>query len=148
MILMDRYGINKRRAWFFIFFRCPSEFTEPSTHFFWYMQVCNGLIMLAAHFVILTAGTLLFLSVSLFKGRTELRNSLWGAVSTVEITWRPACAMQTWVSLTLDNCKKVDKNSYDWPIRRLFLTNKALAASSFTLLLKYTQPLISGDWQK
>jgi hypothetical protein len=27
----------------------------------------------------------------------------------VEITWRPAGALQTWVGLTLDDCKKVDK---------------------------------------
>ncbi len=25
------------------------------------------------------------------------------------ITWRPACALQTWVALTLDNFKKADK---------------------------------------
>ncbi len=28
--------------------------------------------------------------------------------ASVEITWRPAYALQTWVGLTLDKCKKVD----------------------------------------
>ncbi len=36
-------------------------------------------------------------------------NSPSGAASIVEITWRPAGALLTWVGLTLDNCKKADE---------------------------------------
>ncbi len=42
--------LKKRRAWFLIFFRYLSEFTEPFTYFFRLMRVFVGLIMLAAYF--------------------------------------------------------------------------------------------------
>ncbi len=44
-----------------------------------------------------------------FQRQNWGHNSLWGAVSVVEITWRAAGALQVWVGLTLDNCKKADK---------------------------------------
>jgi|688.fasta_scaffold1121042_1 hypothetical protein len=36
-------------------------------------------------------------------------SSHWGAARIVEITWRPAGAVQTCFGLTLDRCKKIDK---------------------------------------
>jgi hypothetical protein len=49
--------------------------------------------------------TLFFQSVGIFKGRILFEV----LPVVVEKTWRPAGAMYTWVGLTLDNCKKVDK---------------------------------------
>jgi hypothetical protein len=46
-------------------------------------------------------------SLGLCKGRIDVIIPF--AASVVEITWRPAGALQTWVGLTLDNCEKVDK---------------------------------------
>ncbi len=58
--------------------------------------------------------------LAFFKGRIKVHNSLWGAASAVEITWRPTGALQTWVGLTLDNCKTLIKQFWLTNIRRPF----------------------------
>jgi hypothetical protein len=48
--------------------------------------------------------------VGLFKGRIDVIIPFEvPPCSVVEINWRPAGVLHTWVGLTLDNCKKVDK---------------------------------------
>ncbi len=77
-------GLSKGRVWFWIFL--GAQYSETDRRYAFVLVICRP-----------------------FRRQNRGHNSLWGAGSVAEITWRPAGALQTLVGFTLNNCKKVDK---------------------------------------
>ncbi len=76
---------------------------------FWNLLGASWLKMLVAQCETNCRYTFVLVICHPFQRQNWGHNSHWGAANVVEIIWRPAGALQTWVGLTLDNCQKVNK---------------------------------------
>ncbi len=142
--------------WIQLFMTCMDRNTEENflkfsnvlrtqkMSFSWLLRTGLDLILLAVYFSTSECWNDFVLVICRpFQRQNWGHNSLWVVASVVKITWRHAGALQIWVGLTLDNCKKVEKR----PIRRHFEPIRHWRqAALLSLLLKYTWPLICGDW--